>query len=222
MKEPNNQDEELSLIDVCLFFYRNRKVILMTFIICFWFAVAYILLQKTEYSYTTILEIGTITSSKDGKPTPINTAGKVRSKLKHLFIPFATREHRAKHKYEGSISVSATSPKNSELVFLEVTGKEDKEELYKSLTADILGRVLEDHKQQIAALGEVISVQPSRIKNTRVITKPIKSIKSVFKKNVTIIFASSIAGLLLGVMTALAAELIRETGKRVKEDKPDA
>ena len=88
--------------------------------------------------------------------------------------------------------------------------------------------MLKDHEQQIAVWGRVFPARyemvkrMSRIKNTRVVGEPIKSIEPVLKRNIIIIFLSSTAGLLLGVMIALGAELIRETRKRIPEDKPDA
>jgi uncharacterized protein involved in exopolysaccharide biosynthesis len=138
--------DEISLVDLVMVLVRRKRMIaiITTFIILLGVVTA--LLIPKSYTLTTSIEIGSQIISDSIKP--FESPETLLAKTQHVFIPQALNEQRQTNpENKGRYKITASIPKSSVIIVLEIKGTEDKAEILKSLLQNITQKAIIDHNR---------------------------------------------------------------------------
>lgn len=138
-------ENEISLTDVWLFIYRNRKIIFPIFLVCLATGITVAFMWPTGYSVSTTVKVGLKDINKVGEVTiePMNT---VRTKLEKAFIPLAIKEQKASSGYDGMIKAKVNIP-GGNLVQIQLSGNDLSGERLLSVMQVVIGKLINEHER---------------------------------------------------------------------------
>ena len=155
-------DDEISMIDLAMVLVRRKRMIavITTFIIALGVIAAF--LVPKSYTFSTSIEIGS--QIINGAIKPFESPETLLAKIQHVFIPQALNEQRQTNPEDVTkYKITASIPKSSVIIVLEVKGTEDKADLLKSLLQSITQQAIFDHSRIYDSVGKNIA---SRLKQT--------------------------------------------------------
>ena len=139
-------DDEISLIDLAMVLVNRKKLIGLIFIGCIVLGIAAALLIPKIYTYSTSIEIGSQIIS--GTISPFESPETLLAKMQHVFIPQALNEQRQTNPEDKKIyKITASIPKSSIIIVLEIKGAENGTDLLKSLLQNITQKAILDHSR---------------------------------------------------------------------------
>ena len=155
-------EDDISLLDLALVLVKRKKLISLIFTGFIVLGIAAALLTPKKYNYSISLEIGSNIIS--GSIKPFESPETLLAKIQHVFIPQALNEQRQtspedKTKYK----ITASIPKSSAIIVLEVKGTEDEADFLKSLLQRITQKAIFDHSRIYNSIRDNVA---SRLKQT--------------------------------------------------------
>lgn len=139
-------DDEISLIDLTMVLINRKKLISLIVIVFIVLGIAAALLIPKKYTYSTSIEIGS--QIFNGAIKPFESPETLLAKVQHVFIPQALNEQRQtnpedKTKYK----ITASIPKSSVIIVLEINGTEEQTDIMKHLLQGITQQATLDHSR---------------------------------------------------------------------------
>ena len=142
----SSADDEISLFDLTMVLIRRKRMITVITTFIFSLGVIAALLIPKSYTFSTSIEIGS--QIFNGTIKPFESPETLLAKVQHVFIPQALNEQRQtnpedKTKYK----ITASVPKSSVIIVLEIKGTEDDADLLKHLLQSITQKATLDHSR---------------------------------------------------------------------------
>ncbi|NEZ04119.1 hypothetical protein G4Y73_08130 [Wenzhouxiangella sp. XN201] len=142
-------EDEISLVDLAIGLWEQKWVVIGVAVLCTLLGVAYAVVRPLVYEYATTIEIGTRLEGSETQP--VEPPGNVVAKLERNYIPEAIRtfEEELQEANGGSVNlrVSASSPRDTNLVVLTSEGADDLGDYYIRLHERVVGRLASDHER---------------------------------------------------------------------------
>lgn len=141
-------DDGLTLVDLALFFWRYRWVILITMGLSVALGLVHVLSRERTYEFSTTIELAVYQS--DNGTRAVEPVEDVVAKLKSSFIPSAidsTEGVASSGNSEGvRIRLSAMRPANTNLIELSSLGKQEHSDIHIRLHQRVLALLIEDQR----------------------------------------------------------------------------
>ena len=137
-------DDEISLFDLTMVLVRRKRMIAITTTVIILLGVVAALLVPKSYTFATSIEIGS--QILGGAIKPFESPETLLAKMQHVFIPQALNEQRQTNpEDETKYKITASIPKSSVIIVLEIKGTEDETDFLKSLLQSITQKATLDH-----------------------------------------------------------------------------
>lgn len=164
LRYPEDQDE-ISLIDLWLILARHKRMMAVIAAATTVAGVAMALWSPANYEYLTSIQIGqTIRSTDKGAQVqPLETPETVLAELENGYIPRAINEYRNAHSADGRrYTITASVPKDSDLIVLKSTGSADEQSIYGGLHRAVVASVTAGQDQQLSNTRKALNVELQR------------------------------------------------------------
>jgi len=160
------QDDEISLLDLWLVLVKRRSLFLALVLLALLIGGAAALTLPAKYNYSTTLEIGGLSYDSEGRQVPVEQPSSVLAKLKQSYIPFVTHAYlRENPEFEGVPVINAKLEKNSNIIFIDVSGTEKYRNIYVQLLNSIVDQVKQDHKRISLLKVKDLELSQYKLKN---------------------------------------------------------
>ena len=155
-------EDEISLIDLWLILIRQKKVLIVIFLVCAISGLLFATLKPDTYTYTTSIEIGTQVQKDNIRP--IEDPQTLLAKLQESYIPLMIHEYFKAHSGENKedFEVKARVPKESQIIVLESKGSEAQAPTYLALQQRIVDKVKQDHQRIVGILKKEVENQRNK------------------------------------------------------------
>ena len=191
---PQWQEEDaINLVDLWLELAKHRAIIFSSIALALLAGLLIAFLQPQKYSYSTSIEIGSITEANTAGETArlIDQPDTVLAKIKESFIPLVQQQYRASHPTDNSIyKIEARTPKNSLLVVLEAKGNEKNGPVYLELLQTITDHLLKDHQRvmniyrgRLDSQLALANIKQDELSDPRMLAVPRQEIENKLAKN---------------------------------------
>ena len=151
-------EDEISLLDLAMVVVKRKKLFSLIFTGFIALGIAAALLNPKKYTYSTSIEIGSQIIS--GTISPFESPQTLLAKTQHVFIPQTLNEQRQTNPEDKKIyKITASIPKSSIIIILEIKGAEDETDLLKSLLQDIAQKAILDHSRIYDSVRKNIASQ---------------------------------------------------------------
>lgn len=144
------EEDSINLIDLWLELAKHRAIIFSSVAIALIAGLLIAFLQPQKYSYSTSIEIGSISETSNSGETArlIDQPETVLAKIKESYIPLVQQQYRAEHPEDRTLyKIDARAPKNSLLVVLEAKGTENNGPAYLDHLQSVTDKLLKDHER---------------------------------------------------------------------------
>ena len=139
-------EDEISLIDLAMVLVKRKKLISLIFTGFIVLGIAAALLIPKKYTYSTSIEIGSQIINEAIKP--FESPETLLAKIQHVFIPHELNEQRQTNPEDvKKYKITASIPKNSVIIVLEVKGNEDEADLLTGILQNISQQAIFDHSR---------------------------------------------------------------------------
>lgn len=170
-------DDSVNLVDLAMILIRRKSVIAFIFTTTMVLGLVVALLMPRTYTFSTSIEIGS--QIIKGAVKPFESPETLQAKLTHSFIPNILNVHRVSiPEDEQNYNITASIPKSSQIIVLEIKGTEDQSEVINNLLQKTSKKAIQDHnriyeavKQNFVAsrnkiIGELASLDSKEIEQT--------------------------------------------------------
>lgn len=140
-----------------LIFARHKFAFALVFSVCALFGLGVVFSDTAKYTYTSLIEIGTIIGGEE--VSPIESMESVAAKLKNAYVPAARRRIAEKLKNETPPDVEIISPsqKSSYVIILRSQGPKEHVAIHRDLHELIFQTLEDNHRQLFDAHSESLS-----------------------------------------------------------------
>ena len=139
----NHAEDEISLVDLWLVLVKRKNVFFSMLLISLVVGLLYVFIKPLSYEFSTSMEMG---SRVDG--VTIEPIQSMLAKLQHAYIPLVLSSYNASSPEELKIrDIKSSVAKSSNIIRLSIVGRENNEEIYKSLLNDVVEAITIDHKR---------------------------------------------------------------------------
>jgi len=144
-------DDEISLIDLWLVLSRRRNMLLAIVLAFLVSGVSFAMLKPVLYKYNAVLQVGLMSvEGADSKPSYIEIPANVLEKLTKSYIPLVLSEYLQTHpELKSAPKLKASMAKKSDLITLEIKGKETESAEYRGIIQRVIAHVQADHQPQM-------------------------------------------------------------------------
>ena len=146
-------EDSVNLVSLAMILIRRKSMIALIFTITMTLGLTFALLKQRTYTFSTSLEIGSqiITDSVKSFESPET----LLAKLNHSFIPSVLNEHRLSNpEDEQNYKITASIPKSSIIIVLEMKGTEDQTDIINNLLQNISKKAIQDHNRIYEAVKQ--------------------------------------------------------------------
>jgi len=159
-------DDEISLLDLWLVLVKRRSLFLSLVLLALLIGVSAALTLPVKYNYSTTLEIGGLSYDSQGKLVLVEQPTSVLAKLKQSYIPFVTHAYLQENpEFEDVPAINAKLEKNSNIIFMDVSGTEKYRNIYVQLLNSIVDQVRQDHKRISLLKVKDLELSQYKLKN---------------------------------------------------------
>lgn len=147
------QEDEISLIDLWLILVKRRVLIAAIILCAVLLGIAWAWYKPANYQYTTTIEIGkTVVTTNNGPESRLAEApDTVLAKLTNGYIPKVLNRYVAKHGGQlNRYKVSATIPKDSNVIVLKSMGRAQDGAVYDGIHNSIVASLAADEDQELS------------------------------------------------------------------------
>ncbi|MCE9681654.1 Wzz/FepE/Etk N-terminal domain-containing protein [Halomonas alkalisoli] len=153
------QDDEISLVDLAKILIKRWKVIVITFLVVVFGALAYALMQERTYQYVSIYHVAEQASAQ-GVPTGLESPNSVIAKMENLYLGTVARELRETEGLESlSLGVSASQPADTLLIRLTSEASENNASFVVTVHEQLLSKITEDQDKLLERNRERLEQQ---------------------------------------------------------------
>ncbi len=147
-----NNRNEISLVDLWFILCRRKAIFFIVVGLFLFFGIVSSLLAPIKYTYTTSIEIG---STVDQERELIDSPDVLLAKIRESYIPLVLHEYARSGADGGVYRITARAPSGSNIIVLESQGPEELSSIYLKLQAEIVDKVVTDHRGivKVARLG---------------------------------------------------------------------
>ena len=136
-------EDEISLVDLWLVLVKRKNVFFFIFLISLVMGLFYAITKPLAYEFSTSIEIGSRVNGVTIEP--IQT---VLAKLQEAYIPLVLASYNADSSAKTKITdIKSSVAKSSDIISLSIVGRDNNEEIYKSLLNEVVEKITTDHKR---------------------------------------------------------------------------
>jgi len=136
-------EDEISLVDLWLVLVKRKNILFFMVLFSFVVGLLYVFSKPLVYEFGTSIEIG---SRVDG--VTIEPIQSVLAKLQEAYIPLVLSSYNASALEKNKITdIESSVTKGSGIIRLSIAGRENNEDIYKSLLNEIVEKITADHKR---------------------------------------------------------------------------
>jgi len=145
-------DDEISLVDLWLVLSRRRNILLAIILAFLAAGISFALMKPILYQYSAVVQVGLKGSqgTEEKGLSYIESPANVLEKLTKSYIPLALTEYLQQNPdIKSAPKVKAAMAKKSDLITLEVRGKEADSVAFRGILNNIIGYIQKDHQPQM-------------------------------------------------------------------------
>ena len=136
-------EDEISLVDLWLVLVKRKNIFFSIILISLVLGLLYAFIKPLEYEFSASIEIG---SRVEG--VTIEPIQSVLAKLQEAYIPLVLSSYNANSPEKNKITdIKSSVAKGSDVIRLSIVGRENNEEIYKSLLNEVVEKITTDHKR---------------------------------------------------------------------------
>jgi len=136
-------EDEISLVDLWLVLVKRKNVFFFIFLISLVTGLLYAFFKPLAYEFSTSIEIGLRSEG-----VAIESTQSVLAKLQEAYIPLVLASYNADSSAKTKVTgIKSSVTKGSDIIRLSIAGRENNEEIYKSLLNEVVEKITTDHKR---------------------------------------------------------------------------
>lgn len=157
-------DDEISLVDLALVLVRRKTIILAILSLFIVAGIALALTSEKKYDYRSSIEIGA--QMIDGNMKSIEPPSSLLAKVDYSFIPKTLYQYQQQNpEDEKAYEITASNPKGSSVITLNMSATEDQSELVHGFIKSITQDILLEHDELFNTIKETLELQLTQATN---------------------------------------------------------
>lgn len=162
--EDLRREEEIRVVDLWLLLVRRKAVLFTVAGLILAVGLAYALWAPPKYSYSALVELGTV--STDAGPRPVEEVSTALAKTKDAFLPAVLSDY-LKTQPEGTRvpEIRVSVPRGSEVISLVAEGTAEEGETLVTLQSAVISRLAQDHANLVDAGRRAVRANIAAAKN---------------------------------------------------------
>lgn len=148
----NSKKNEIDIFAIWSSLIKQRKVFFITFFVILLVGISLFLYQKTLYTYSTTIEIGT----QADNATLIQSVKTVESQIKLAYINQALHEYFSENPSK-AIKVEVKNPKKTDILVISSEGTDDERTTHLNIHQNILEKIVNKHSLVTSSIKEELS-----------------------------------------------------------------
>ncbi len=148
LKKYNEQDDEATLIDAIKVLKKRKNVITSLVLLTTFVGSIYAFSSAEIYTYSTAIQVGVL--YVNGNEKPLAPVKNVASEIKELLIPSVLSQYYQDNPGQNKkLEITATVPKDSEIIMLSSKSSEEESALYKQLLTTISTKLITEQNKKV-------------------------------------------------------------------------
>jgi len=142
----HSSDDEINLIDLAVILTQRKILIVLIITIFMTLGITKAMLTPKQYTVSTSIEIGS--QIIDGDVKSFESPQNLLAKLQHSFIPLTLNTYQLSNPDDtNNYIIRSSVPNSSNMIVLEMSGKEDKIGLMSDFLRETTLKIFQDHKR---------------------------------------------------------------------------